>query len=216
MRVCPGIMTGLHVQSADFAVHGSELYIKTGIFPSSASARTSDLPTTSSRVSSVLLPLCTVYNPSFDLRACDPISTCVSNRTHAPIRSCSPVEGYRHRCFFNSTFPCPSRKRSTTRLSSIFWSADGYACCARFLIFSANSSAVAVSCVRAALRGALLLFLEGRICVTSVLAKSYNRLIDQRSCLSANSRLGPSMKRPDVPLVLLMSSPDGAQWPRTG
>ena len=45
MRVCPGIMTGLHVQSADFVVHGSELYIKIGIFQSSASARTSDLPT---------------------------------------------------------------------------------------------------------------------------------------------------------------------------
>ena len=50
----------------------------------------------SSRVSSFLFPLCTVYNPSFDLRACDPISTCVSNRTHAPIRSCSPVDGYWH------------------------------------------------------------------------------------------------------------------------
>ena len=96
---------------------------------------------TSSRVSSFLLSLCTVYSPSFDLRACDPISTCVSNRMHAPIRSCSPVEGYRHKCFFNSSFPCPSRKRSTTRLSSIFWSADGYARCAKFLIFSANSSA---------------------------------------------------------------------------
>ena len=70
----------------------------------------------------------------------------------------------------------------------------------------------AVSCVRAALRGALLLFLEGHICVTSVLAKSYNRLIDPRSCLSANSRLGPSKKRPGVRLVLLMSNPDGARW----
>ena len=47
MHICPGIMIGLHVQSADFAVHGSELYIKTGIFQSSASARTSDLPTSS-------------------------------------------------------------------------------------------------------------------------------------------------------------------------
>ena len=27
-RVCPGIMTGLHVQSVDFVVHGSELYIR--------------------------------------------------------------------------------------------------------------------------------------------------------------------------------------------
>ena len=45
MRVCPGIMTGLHVQSVDFVVHGSELYIKIGNFQSSASARTSDLPT---------------------------------------------------------------------------------------------------------------------------------------------------------------------------
>ena len=45
MRVCPGIITGLHVQSDVFIVHGSELYIKTGIFQSSASARTSDLPT---------------------------------------------------------------------------------------------------------------------------------------------------------------------------
>ena len=153
-----------------------------------------------------------VHSPSFDLRARDPISTCVSNRTHAPIRSCSPVEGYRHRCFFNSSYPCPSRKRSTTRLSSIFWSADGYARYARFLIFLANSSADSFR----RLVGALLLFLEGHICVTSVLAKSYNRLIDPRSCLSANSRLGPSKKRPGVPLVLLMSNPDGAQWPRTG
>ena len=47
---------------------------------------------TSSRVSSFLFPLCTVYSPSFDLRACDPISTCVSKRTHAPMRSCSPDE----------------------------------------------------------------------------------------------------------------------------
>ena len=45
MRVCAGIITGLHVQSAGFIVHGSELYIKIGIFQSSASAYTSDLPT---------------------------------------------------------------------------------------------------------------------------------------------------------------------------
>ena len=45
MRVCAGIITGLHVQSAGFIVHGSELYIKIGIFQSSASASTSDLPT---------------------------------------------------------------------------------------------------------------------------------------------------------------------------
>ena len=45
MRVRPGIMTGLHVQSVDLFVHGSELYSRIGIFQSSASARTSDLPT---------------------------------------------------------------------------------------------------------------------------------------------------------------------------
>ena len=45
MRVCPGIMTGLQVQYVDFVEHGSELYIKIGIFQSSASAHTSDLPT---------------------------------------------------------------------------------------------------------------------------------------------------------------------------
>ena len=51
MRVCAGIITGLHVQSAGFIVHGSELYINIGIFQSSASARNknlgthSDLPT---------------------------------------------------------------------------------------------------------------------------------------------------------------------------
>ena len=45
LRVCPGIMTGLHVQSVDFVMHGLELYIKIGIFQSSASARTSDMPT---------------------------------------------------------------------------------------------------------------------------------------------------------------------------
>ena len=33
MRVCAGTITGLHVQSAGFIVHGSELYIKIGIFP---------------------------------------------------------------------------------------------------------------------------------------------------------------------------------------
>ena len=94
---------------------------------------------TSSSVSSFLFPLCTVYR--LDLRACNPSSTCVSNRTHTPMRSCSPVVGYKHKCFFSSSFPCPSRKRSTTKLSSIFWSASGYARCAKFLIFSANSSA---------------------------------------------------------------------------
>ena len=45
MRVCAGTKTGFHVQSAGFIVHGSELYIKMGIFQSSASARTNDLPT---------------------------------------------------------------------------------------------------------------------------------------------------------------------------
>ena len=75
---------------------------------------------TSSSVSSFLVPLCTVYNPSLDLRACDPSSICVSNRTHAPMRSCNPFDGYKHKCFCNSSFPCPSRNRSTTKLSSIF------------------------------------------------------------------------------------------------
>ena len=45
MRVRAGIMTGLHLQSVDLFVHGSELYSRIGIFQSSASARTSDLPT---------------------------------------------------------------------------------------------------------------------------------------------------------------------------
>ena len=45
MRVRAGIMTGLHLQSVDFFVQGSELYSNIGIFQSSASARTSDLPT---------------------------------------------------------------------------------------------------------------------------------------------------------------------------
>ena len=39
------MITGLHVQSVDCFVHGSELYKRIGIFQSSASARTSDLPT---------------------------------------------------------------------------------------------------------------------------------------------------------------------------
>ena len=47
MRVRPAIMTGMHVQSVDFFVHGSELYSIIGIFQSSASARTIDLPTSS-------------------------------------------------------------------------------------------------------------------------------------------------------------------------
>ena len=45
MRVWAGIMTGLHLQSADLFVQGSELYSRIGIFQSSASACTSDLPT---------------------------------------------------------------------------------------------------------------------------------------------------------------------------
>ena len=45
MPVRPGIMTGLHVQSVDLFVHGSELYSRIGIFQSSSSARTNDLPT---------------------------------------------------------------------------------------------------------------------------------------------------------------------------
>ena len=55
------------------------------------------------RASVVLLP-CTVYSPSLDLWARAPSSTCVSKRTHAPIRSCNPVEGYKHKCFLSSTF----------------------------------------------------------------------------------------------------------------
>ena len=47
MRVRPGIMTGMHVQSVDLFVHGSEFYSRIGIFQSSASARTNDLPTSS-------------------------------------------------------------------------------------------------------------------------------------------------------------------------
>ena len=39
-------ITGLHLQSFDFFVQGSELYCSIGTFQSSASARTSDLPTT--------------------------------------------------------------------------------------------------------------------------------------------------------------------------
>ena len=45
MCVRAGIMTGLHVQSVDLFIHGSELYSRIGIFQSSAYARTSDLPT---------------------------------------------------------------------------------------------------------------------------------------------------------------------------
>ena len=47
MRVRAGIITGLHVQTVDLFVHGSELYNRIGIFQSSASAHTSDLPTSS-------------------------------------------------------------------------------------------------------------------------------------------------------------------------
>ena len=107
-------------------IHGRSPY------PSLRAARV-----TSSRVSSFLFPFCTVYNPFVRLGA----HAIRFPRTHAPMRSCSPVDGYKHKCFFNSSFPCPSRKRSTTKLSSIFWSANGYARCAKFLIFSANSSA---------------------------------------------------------------------------
>ena len=45
MRVRAGIMTGLHLQSVDLFVHGSELYSSIRIFQSSAPAHTSDLPT---------------------------------------------------------------------------------------------------------------------------------------------------------------------------
>ena len=45
MHVRAVIMTGLHLQSVDLFVQGSELYSSIGIFQSSASARTSDLPT---------------------------------------------------------------------------------------------------------------------------------------------------------------------------
>ena len=45
MRVRAGIITGLHLQSFDFFVQGSELYSSIGTFQSSASARTNDLPT---------------------------------------------------------------------------------------------------------------------------------------------------------------------------
>ena len=47
MRVQAGIITELHVQTVDLFVHGSELYNRIGIFQSSASARTSDLLTSS-------------------------------------------------------------------------------------------------------------------------------------------------------------------------
>ena len=63
---------------------------------------------TSSSVGSLMVVLCTVYNPSLDLRACVPISRWVSNRTHAPMRSCNPFDGYKHKCFCNSSFPCLS------------------------------------------------------------------------------------------------------------
>ena len=45
MHVQAGIMTGLHLQSVDLFVQGSELYSNIGIFQSPASARTNDLPT---------------------------------------------------------------------------------------------------------------------------------------------------------------------------
>ena len=45
MRVRAGIITGLHLQSFDLFVHGSELYSSIRTFQSSASARTSDLST---------------------------------------------------------------------------------------------------------------------------------------------------------------------------
>ena len=45
MRVRAGIITGLHLQFVDLFVQGSELYSNIGIFQSSASARTNDLPT---------------------------------------------------------------------------------------------------------------------------------------------------------------------------
>ena len=40
---------------------------------------------TSSTVGSPLVVFCTEYNPSLDLRACVPISICVSNRTHSAV-----------------------------------------------------------------------------------------------------------------------------------
>ena len=39
------LYAGLHAQASGCIVHGSELYINIGIFQSSASARTKDLPT---------------------------------------------------------------------------------------------------------------------------------------------------------------------------
>ena len=47
MRVQAGIVTGLHLQCFVSRVQGSELYNSMGTFQSSASARTSDLPTNS-------------------------------------------------------------------------------------------------------------------------------------------------------------------------
>ena len=47
MRVQAGIVTGLHLQCFVSRAQGSELYNSMGTFQSSASARTSDLPTNS-------------------------------------------------------------------------------------------------------------------------------------------------------------------------
>ena len=131
---------------------------------------------------------------------------------HMPIRSFNPVEGYKHKCFFSSSLPCPSWKRSTTRLSNIFWSAFVYARWARFLRFSANSSFVSLRRLVHARNSAW--------CASSRPGESYLR--DRRHpVVSSTSRLaclllGLSAKIPGVPLFLPLSSIGGARWPQTG
>ena len=91
-----------------------------------------------------------------------------------------------------------------------------YARCAKFLIFSANSSADSLRrLVRARSSARCASSLSGgHIGMTSVLARNCNPPVGPRSCLLGDLRLDPSGRIPGKLLVLQLSNPDGARWPQ--
>ena len=137
------------------------------------------------------------------------------------MRSCNPVEGYRHKCFFNSSLPCRIVPHGSVPL-------QGCPACSdlpKYKHAAPDSSdslqthrqfRFSVWCVRPALCVVRLLAQEGRICVRGALPRRYNCPVDPWSCRLADSLLDPSMTLPSVLRVHPLSNLGGARWSQIG
>ena len=123
------------------------------------------------------------------------------------MRSCSPVEGYRHKCFFNSSLPCPSHVLSKYKRAAPDFSD---------FLQTRPQFRSGVWCVSATLPGVPLLAREGHICVRCALPRRYNHLVGPWSCRLADSLLDLSRTPLNVLRVLPESNLGGVRWSQIG